>query len=175
MADDKRLSSEEILEEIRQRRSEAIIEVDEQTRQFVIASVGSDLLGLPGSLIKEILPNSGITFVPGVPDHFLGVINVRGDLQSVVDVARVLGLSRFPNPKMERILITEVAGVSSGLLVDYVQDIVDIPVSKISDSIRHMEKARSNYFVGEFDFKSEPVVLLNVARLFEDLVGKRTE
>lgn len=173
MTEKQHTGTDDVLSEIRNRRSEAIIEVDEQTSQMVIASLAEDWIAIPGSFVKEILTNSGITFVPGLPGHFLGVLNVRGDLESVVDLSRVLGLSRKPNAKLERVLLAEAMGISSGLLVDYVHDIVDIPIRQITDSLHHMEKARANYFVGEFAYKDRTVAVVNVGRVFEELAARK--
>ncbi len=170
MSPRKRPSTEEIVQELKERRSQEVIEVDEKTQQFVVVSVGEDWFGFPGSQIREILSHSPVTAVPGVPPIFLGVINVRGDLESVIDLARVLGLERHANPRQERILIGHAAGLSSGILVDTVFDIIDVPMSRISDSVKIADRQKAHYFTGEFEFRSRPVVVIDAGHLFTDLL-----
>jgi purine-binding chemotaxis protein CheW len=82
----------EILEKVQQRDEERVIEIQEHTVQLVVFLLGERYYAFHGDHIKEIVPVTDITYVPGMPDYLLGVINVRGEIESVLDLRSVLSL-----------------------------------------------------------------------------------
>lgn len=172
MNDSNLFRSQDVIQQLNLSSRESIVDLDETTEQLVIFSIGADWFAFSGQVIREILPVSAITFVPGLPVHFLGIINVRGDLESVIDLSSPLQISNPKSDALNRILLTKHESVSTGFKVDYVHDIVDLPVSKIRPMSNLAETERSKYFKGEFEFKTKTVIILNMARLLEDLIDE---
>lgn len=84
--------SDRILAEVKRRKSqEKIVDVDEEKVKLVIFSLLSDYYAFHGSDVKEILPLGKITYVPGSPDFILGIINVRGDIESILNIHNFWG------------------------------------------------------------------------------------
>ncbi|MBX7152674.1 chemotaxis protein CheW [bacterium] len=164
-------SAQEILDRARMQRIEKTVDIDEATIQLVVINIGTDFFAMPGPSIREILPPMAVTFVPGLPDHFLGIINVRGDLESVIDLAKTLHLSHTPGP-LSRVMIAKAGELSSGFLVDYVHDIIDLPKSKITPGQKIPAGLKSEYITGEFEFKSKTVLVLDVHTILNDAIGK---
>ena len=64
-----------------------IIDVDEPVIKLVIFSLGEQHFAFLGEAIKEVLPGTEtVFFVPGMPASVEGVINVRGDIESVIQL-----------------------------------------------------------------------------------------
>lgn len=166
--------SERILDAVkerqnRQRESEA---VEEKTVNLVIFTLGEDFYGFYGEEIKEILPYEPVTFVPGCPDNLLGVINVRGDIESVVNLHLMMGLSSPGEPtRSTRIVIASAEGIRSGILVDGVEDVLDVPHSHIKRPLATLDMAIREFAVGgETLYNEKYVTILDAGKIFSKIV-----
>jgi len=81
--------------------------------------------------VQEILCFDDVTPVPRAQDYVLGVINVRGNIVTVVDASKRIGLSREDGDRIEWIVILDAGGEHIGLLVDEVLESNDIDESRI--------------------------------------------
>jgi len=171
MYDENENNHECILAEARRRREEArIVEVEEEKIKLVIFSLSGDFYAFPGKEIREILRFEKITYVPGSPQIILGIINVRGDIESVLNIHRLLSLPDSQANANSRIVIAANDGVRSGILVDSVEDVTDVPVSSIQPPIATFDKSIKEFVVGVTDYRSRNVTLLGVG----NILGKLT-
>ncbi len=141
--------------------------VDEELVKVVIFSLNNVFYAFYGSYIKSILPYSAVTFVPGCPDYILGIINVRGDIESVLNIHYFLGLKNDPIESRARIVIAETAGIRSGILVDSVEDVVDVTISSIVSSLSTIENSIKEFVAGELHYQNSLVTVFNVGRIFD--------
>jgi purine-binding chemotaxis protein CheW len=94
----------------------------------VVFKLGEEKYGVPIESVREIIPPSDITPVPGAPSFFEGILNVRGELVSVISMRRFVGMEDFGEDVPGKILIISATdGTVQGLLTDEVSSIVDIP------------------------------------------------
>lgn len=175
MHQDDNFHREDFIQQIGLSSREDILNIDEATEQLVIFSLGAEWFAFAGSAIREILPYSTITPVPGLPDYFLGIINVRGDLESVIDLHRIIYAQPSKTDPLNRILLTKQPVCSTGFKVDYVQDIIDLPVSASRPVSNIADKNKEKYFTGEFEYKSRTVLILNMQALIHDLIDEPEE
>jgi len=126
---------------------------------------GAGYFALPASLIESIVIVQEITYVPGAPDWILGVVNVRGEIESVLDLRAVLGLGRAEVQAESRLLIAQHQDLRSGLLVGQVIDIADIPASSISAAPLPQEGGKGIYVRGQADYSGQPLLILNLPEI----------
>lgn len=161
----------EILEVVEHRdEPEAIIEIGEQNVQLVVFLLGQKYYAFAGEMIKEIVPVTEITYVPGMPTYLLGVINVRGAIESVLDLRKALGLGSSTIRKQSRIAIGHVGDKRSGLLVDSVEDVLEIPGDTIHEPVSAIDPSRAAYIAGESTYHGETIILLDLGGIFEKLL-----
>lgn len=86
--------------------------------------------------VMEVLRASEISPVPGSARDVLGVINLRGQIVTVVDLRTRLGLARREIDTMSRVMVLDCAGQPVGLLVDSVAQVVEIKGSQIERAPR---------------------------------------
>lgn len=92
--------------------------------QLVVFSAGGRGVGIPIDSLSEVVPVRPITPLPGAPAEVCGLINIRGRLRTVVDLARCLGLPPVqPGPEC-RVAMTEAGGRGAGFLVDGVRGVI---------------------------------------------------
>ena len=160
--------SSRILAEVKKRREDSrIIEVEEEKAELVIFRLGEDYYAFFGKDVKEILPYEPVTFVPGCPEYIIGIINVRGDIESVIDIHLLMGLSATGVTKKSRIIIGSKESVRSGILVDSVEDVISVPVSSLKRPISTMDKAVKDFSLGgETIYENRYVTILDMGKLF---------
>ncbi|MDF1578280.1 MAG: chemotaxis protein CheW [Desulfobulbales bacterium] len=111
--------SERILREIKRiRQEESFVDVDVETTKLVIYSLAGGFFAFHGHHVKEIIVPGEISYVPGSPDFLLGAINIRGDIESVIALDRILTLPPAKPSPFNRILLAEYRDVRSGVLIE---------------------------------------------------------
>ena len=106
--------------------------------KYLTFALGNEEYGLQILKVREIIGFMEITAVPRLPQHVRGVINLRGQVISVVDLR-----SKFEMPAKERteqtciiVVQTLAAGRRGnvGLIVDRVSEVLNIAEDKIEDA-----------------------------------------
>jgi purine-binding chemotaxis protein CheW len=161
----------EILEQIKDIRAAQNIEnVDEEHVKLVVFSIASNRYAFRSDGIKEILIPTEISFVPGAPDYIAGVINVRGYIESVILMNRIMGLPELKESTRARILLASHEVASTGILVESVEDVLDVPVSLIKQAPSTIDAGRLEFISGEVMLKDGNATLLNLETLLRKLL-----
>ena len=163
----------DILEVVRQRdrdRDEQIIEIEEKTVQVVVILLEQRIYAFYGKWIKEIVQVNEISYVPGMPEYILGIISVRGEIESVLDLRSVLALPQTALKAQSRVLIGETQGIRSGLLVDAVEDVLELPEERILHSPPLVDKGIAEYIIGGSRYKNQDMILLDLEKIFDKLL-----
>lgn len=164
------LKSESILKQVKQReRSKGIVEVDEERVKMVIFRAGGRRYAFYGRDIREVLTPREIAWTPGLPEYLPGLINVRGDVESVIDIRFFLGGEGGECARCY-IVLAVCEGFRSGVLVEEVEDVVDIPLSAIKPALATLPDAVRELVAGEFEDREGLVVLLDLPRLAAKVV-----
>lgn len=153
---------------LRRAASTEIVNVDEPTVKLVIFELGGDWYAFPGDAIREILPPAEVYFVPGCPPSLEGVINVRGDIESVIRLAELLGKPMTDPASTSMILRGSGGGMRSGIRVDRVVDVLDVVQSSIQPPPAALPENMRRHVSGLTLHQGLPVAILDIARLFED-------
>lgn len=122
--------------------------------------------GLRAAGVESIVALQDITFLPGTPPWILGVVNVRGEIESVLDLKAVLGLGRAEITTHSRLLIAQDGELRSGLLVDQVVDITEIALNAISPPPTPLEGGKGIYVEGETSYADRTLVILSLPQIF---------
>lgn len=94
------------------------------SRAFLVVEGSGTLFALEQSLVREIVPARQITRLPGAPPAVRGLLNVRGTLVTVVDLATRFGQGRSAADDAS-VVIAVTSSRTLGLLVDDVHDVQD--------------------------------------------------
>jgi len=137
-------------------------------QQLVTFKLGNEEFGIPISQIQEIDRHSQITRVPRAPEFVLGVTNLRGEVIPVIDTRKRFGLEPKEADDRTRIIMVELAGTKTGLLVDSVSQVLNISVQDIAPPPEAIASGMGNEFIsgiGKVDDGKRMVVLLDVAKI----------
>jgi purine-binding chemotaxis protein CheW len=161
------LSLDQILE-ARRGEARAIVNVDEPQLKLVVFTLAGDWFAFAGDKVREVLPDSPVFYLPGCPASLEGVINVRGDIDSVVNLRAVLGYPPAAEYGNSRILLCHGAAMRSGVRVDFVEEVMDIPQSRLQAPPHTIAEHRKPIVLGIVEFGGHLVTMLNLERIFTD-------
>lgn len=159
------LKSERILDDLKGRqRSKEIVDVEEERVKVVIFICGVNLYAFYGRDIREILPSCEISWVPSLPEYLPGLINVRGDIESVIDLRYFLGEEKKDRGN-SLIAMAARGDFHSGVLIESIEDVVDIPLSTIQPPLATLNGAARDLVVGEIEYGGQTISLLDIGKL----------
>lgn len=101
-------------------------------RQIVVFTLGEAAYAVGIEAVKEVVNWSRPTRVPEAPPMVEGVIDLRGDVVPVIDLAKRLKVERHRAPAEARIMVLELAGKQIGLVVDEVTEVLKIRPEQFS-------------------------------------------
>lgn len=152
----------------RSKAAQEIIDVDEPVIKLVIFELGGEWFAFLGEAIREILSQVEIFFVPGCPPSLEGVINVRGDIESVIRLSELLGKPVTEPAASSVILLGVGGGMHSGIRADRVVDVLDMAQSAIQPPPATLPEQLRRIVSGVTQYRNNPVVLLDLNRIFEE-------
>ena len=130
--------------------------------QFATFYVGDLLLGVNICQVQEINRQLDATKVPHAPKEVHGVINLRGDVATVIDLRTVLGMPPVEDSRNSRTLIVQSHGESIGILVDRISDILTISSEEIGRPPSNIHGVAGELFNGIYRLETELMIILDI-------------
>ncbi len=137
-------------------------------RQFVTFRLDDGEYGIPIGEIQEIDRFSKMTRIPGAAAHVDGVTNLRGAVIPVVNARRRFNLSVKEPDERTRVLIIDVDGRKTGLLVDSVRQVLNLSLADIAPPPAALTSGIDQKYIsgiGKVDGGKRMIVLLDVSRV----------
>ncbi|RYY03677.1 MAG: chemotaxis protein CheW [Gammaproteobacteria bacterium] len=135
------------------------------SKQFLTFRIGNENYGLELSQTREIIEYAGITQVPLMPNFLRGVINLRGEVVPVIDLAVRLGRKPIEVQRRTCIIVVELANNDQhhvlGLLADAVSEVIEMDDENIEDAPSFGANIRAEFIQGIAKQGEEFVVLLD--------------
>ncbi len=135
--------------------------------QIASFNIGDVLLGIDIALVKEICRPMGMTHIPHVAQCVRGVINLRGEVVTLLDLRQILCLSSKSDPDAQLNLIVQYHGEHVGLCVDHVSDILTLDPTKIEPAPTNIDGIDGRFFRGVYPLKEEIVLVLNLEQVLD--------
>lgn len=139
---------------------------DGEFARWVCFGLGAQEYGLPILQVHEVLRPLPIEPVPGAPDIMLGVINLRGQVVTVIDLRRYLKLPEQAHDAETRIIVVAHEGETFGLLVDRIGEVSKIALAAIKP-VPALHRQGDRYgFAGMVGRGDALLTLLDIDALF---------
>jgi purine-binding chemotaxis protein CheW len=113
----------------------------------------------------EVIRVNQLTYLPSAPSYIAGIINVRGNILSVTDLKNLFGLSSEPLTDKSRIVVVASGGIETGLLVDEVAHVVDVPMNRIDPPLNTLTPEKAHYLKGQFRLENQLTSVLNIENI----------
>lgn len=133
--------------------------------QWVTFQVDDETYGINVMQVQEVIRLPEIAPVPGAPDSVMGIINLRGNVVTVIDARKRFGLASKKADEATRIVIIETQQQVVGILVDNVSEVVELRATEIeaAPSVGNSKSAR--FIAGVFSRNGELLILVDVDKL----------
>ena len=119
-------------------------------------------------LLKQVLRYSDIEHVPGAPSYVLGIINLRGNVVTVIDTRARFGLMSAEVTDNSRIVIIEAEKQVIGILVDSVAEVVYLRSSEIDSAPNIGTEESAKFIQGVSNREGELLILVDLNKLLSD-------
>ena len=145
-------------------------ESSEEEIQLVSFKLGKETFAVYVSQVREIGRVEEITHVPNMPDFIEGVMDLRGQITTVIDLRRRFGIAEGQErTDRSRIIVAEFDENQMGIIVDSVQDVIRISPQVISPPPEVVSRTiDSKFLTGVCRLENELIMLLDLNNLFSD-------
>ena len=143
-------------------------EAPEELRRLIVFRACDEWFSLPIEWVREIQPLERVMRVPNAPAEVLGVLNLRGRILTLIDLAGCLGIPRGTQPSTHAVVLDFAdPELSVGIAAQRIAQVREVPVSAIHPAAREMGAGGMD---GVFEMGSLVVGLLDLSRVFARLL-----
>jgi purine-binding chemotaxis protein CheW len=141
--------------------------------QLVVFRLGTEEFGVDISQVREIIRVGDITRIPGSPVYVDGVINLRGQVTTVVNLRNRLGLDGKAMDGNARIMILEVDKNIVGVIVDSVTEVKNLNATQIEGLPDALSTTvSSKYIQGVGKLEGRLLILVDLKQVIKDDIGQ---
>ena len=142
------------------------VKTDERSGKYLVFHLGREEYGIRVMKVREIMGVQDITAVPQTPGHVKGVINLRGKVIPVVDLRLKFGLPELEYTQRTCIIVVQVAGASTamlmGIVVDGVAEVLNLSPGEIENTPDFGTGIATPYLLGMAKIKDKVKILLDI-------------
>jgi purine-binding chemotaxis protein CheW len=141
---------------------------DNTILRWVTFCLDAEKYGINVMQVQEVLRVTEIAPVPGAPDYVLGIINLRGNVVTVIDTRKRFGLGPKDLDDSARIVIVESNDQVVGIMVDSVAEVVDLRLSEIESAPNVGTEENSRFIQGVASQDDELLIIVDLNKLLTD-------
>ncbi|MFT6328708.1 MAG: purine-binding chemotaxis protein CheW [Bermanella sp.] len=141
---------------------------NDEVLQWVTYRLDEETYGINVMQVQEVLRYTEIAPVPGAPEYVLGIINLRGNVVTVIDTRSRFGLPPTDITDNSRIVIIESDEQVVGILVDSVAEVVYLRSSEIESAPNVGTEESAKFIQGVSNRSGELLILVDLNKLLSD-------
>jgi purine-binding chemotaxis protein CheW len=130
--------------------------------EFVL---GPEHYGVESCHVREIHPLSEFTPLPCTPAFVLGLVNVRGQILSIIDIKKLFDLPERGLTDMNKVIVVHANHMEVGILADAIVGVRSIALEELQPSLPTLTGIRAEYLKG---ITKDPMVVLDVEKILSD-------
>jgi len=140
----------------------------EDALRWVTFRLENEKYGINVMQVQEVLRITEIAPVPGAPSYVLGIINLRGNVVTVIDTRSRFGLQSAETDDSSRVVIIESEEQVVGILVDSVAEVVDLDAADIETAPNVGTEESAKFIQGVASHDGELLILVDLNKLLSD-------
>lgn len=138
-----------------------------QLDRFIEFSLGEEDYAIPLLMVKEVISIPDTTPIPKAPKHFIGLMNLRGQVISIVDLRNKLSIKPKEVTSDSAVIIVDFNGINIGVIVDSINRVLTFSRNEIQEMPELNSQVRSDYIQGVYKKEDGLTVLLDLARCLD--------
>ncbi len=129
--------------------------------KYISFNLNNDYYCIELDYVKEVLKDTSITNVPGTPDFIEGIMNLRGDYITVINLKKFLSLPETVKTERKPVIIVKCNELKLALLIDKINELFDYKETTLTEN-------PDNYFSLEFAYNDSLYTVLNIDKITSD-------
>ena len=142
--------------------------LDDPILQWVTFKLDNETYGINVMQVQEVLRYTEIAPVPGAPSYVLGIINLRGNVVTVIDTRQRFGLYNAEITDNSRIVIIEADKQVVGIMVDSVAEVVYLRQSEIETAPNVGNDESAKFIQGVCNKNGELLILVELDKMMTE-------
>ena len=144
--------------------------VEKEKVQYIVVYIGNEHYGLDISYVDNIVRMCKITRVPKAPFHYIGIINLRGEVVPLMSLRRKMKLDDDVFTDLSRIIIlkTDEQGLI-GVVVDEVKEVIALSTDEIDHNTKSSNTDKDNYINGIGKNGDELISIFELSSILDEV------
>lgn len=139
------------------------VNTNTSSNRYICFNLGNQEYGVPLLSIKEVLGLPEVTPIPQCPSYFLGIMNLRGKVISVMDLRIKIGLKPQNNTETS-VMILDLGEQLLGVVVDKVNAVITINMKDITEAPKMEETKATDYIESVYRHNEQLILLISIAK-----------
>lgn len=135
--------------------------------EYVTATIGGQLFGLPISRVQDVFKPERLTRVPLASNDIAGVLNLRGRIVTAIDMRARLRLPKDEADRPPMAVGVELRGESYGLLIDSIGEVMKLPDEGREVNPANLDRRTAELSAGVYRLDGQLMVVLDIDRVLE--------
>jgi len=132
----------------------------ENSQQYITFKIGEELYGIAIMAVKEVMTPRPVTVIPRTPKYLIGIINLRGEVISVIDLRIRFGLDKKEMSTRSRIIVVVANGMKMGILVDSINAIMTLDVDDLRNANMIVSSDKQKFVSGSYKLSEDSILLI---------------
>lgn len=138
-----------------------------QIKELVLFNVEEMLCGIDIDHVQEINKNLSFTQVYQAPEYVKGVLNLRGQIVTIIDLRVKFNREPIELNKDMRVIIVNYKDENVGLLVDEINDVIEVDEQYVEPTTSNLHGVEATSFAGMYKMENDLVVILDINEILK--------
>ncbi len=155
---------------VKNKRNKESLEGADSEIQLVSFKLGPETFAVNVEQVREIGKVERITRVPKMPDFIEGVMNLRGQITTIIDLRRRFGiLGEDARTTKSRVIVAEIGDIQIGIIVDSVQDVIRVPSKSLAPPPKTVtSNVDARFLTGICKMPDNLIMLIDLLNILEN-------
>ena len=143
--------------------------------RYLQFKLGEENYGMEPLKVKEVIPVPDTTPLPNCPAYYTGIMNLRGQIISIVDLRKKLSIKTKHEDAEEAVIIVEIDGVGIGVVVDYIGKVLNLSSQDIAEVPEVSRQVNAKYIQGVYKDGEALNIFLDISSILNISEIKNTQ
>jgi purine-binding chemotaxis protein CheW len=134
-----------------------------KAERYLCFNLGTEEFGVPLLSVKEVLAMPEVVSIPFAPNHFLGIMNLRGQVISIIDLRSKFGFKVSMNPETS-VIICDMESVTLGVVVDSINSVLNPLEEELKPKPEIQGTNTAEHITSIYKKDDRIVLFLNIAK-----------
>lgn len=140
--------------------------MSQSNERYLGFTLGEEEYGIPLLKVREVIAIPEITPVPQAPKHYLGIMNLRGQVISIIDLRQKLGITAKTGSE-NAVVICDIGGAQLGIVVDSVNQVHSPAADQIAERPDLSQSKSAQYITAVYRAQEKLVLFLDIAKTLD--------